>query len=93
MASFKKFLAFTAVTAAAAAGGIFLYKKLQENKLIGDQDSDDDFEDFEDDFDDDFDDFESDNRSYTAIVGESEATDVASSADDASSEYNESSAE
>ncbi len=72
MSNFKKFLGFTAITAAAAAGGIFLYKKLQENKLIDDQDEDDDFEDFEDDFDDDFDDFESDNRSYTAIVTDPE---------------------
>ncbi len=85
MASFKKFLAFTAVTVAAAAGGVFLYKKLQENKLIGDQE-DDDF----DDFDDDFDDFESDNRSYTAIVGESEATEIA---EESASESSESVAE
>ncbi|MBQ9699516.1 MAG: hypothetical protein IJV71_02740 [Lachnospiraceae bacterium] len=89
MANFKKFLAFTVVTAAAAAGGVFLYKKLQENKLIGDQE-DDDFDDFEDDFDDDFDDFESDNRSYTAIVGESEATEIA---EESASESSESVAE
>ena len=85
MANFKKFLAFTAITAAAAAGGVFLYKKLKENKLIEDQDVDDDFEDFEDDFDDDFDDFESDNRSYTSIVGDAdtaEATDEASTGTD-----------
>ena len=75
MSSFKKFLGFTVLTAAAAAGGVFLYKKLQENKLFDEQDEDDDFDDFEDDFDDDFEDFESDNRSYTAIVADNETAD------------------
>jgi hypothetical protein len=73
MSNFKKFLGFTVITAAAAAGGIFLYKKLQENKLFNEQDEDDDFDDFEDDFDDDFDDFETDNRSYTAIISDPDA--------------------
>lgn len=64
MASFKKFLAGTAITAAAVAGGIAVYKKLQENK----SNADDDFDDFEDDdFDDDFDDLEIENRNYTVL--------------------------
>lgn len=64
MANFKKFLAGTVVTAAAAICGVAVYKKLQENKAV----NDDDFDDFEDDdFDDDFDDLDIDSRNYTAL--------------------------
>ena len=52
MASFKKFLAGTAITAAAVAGGIAVYKKLQENKSNAD---------------DDFDDLDIENRNYTVL--------------------------
>ena len=48
MASFKKFLTYTALTAAAVAGGIAIYKKFQGNSV----DCDDDFDDFDDDDDD-----------------------------------------
>ncbi len=67
MSSFKKFLTYTALTAAAVAGGIAIYKKVQENKF----DCDDDFDDFDDDdFDDDFDDLDLDvdSRNYTSIT-------------------------
>lgn len=71
MASFKKFLAYTAVTAAAVAGGVALYKKVQENKANSDEDFDDfDDDDFDDDFEDDFEDLDIENRSYTAITSE-----------------------
>lgn len=64
MASFKKFLTYTALTAAAVAGGIAIYKKFQGNSV----DCDDDFDDFDDDdFDDDFDDLDVDCRNYTSI--------------------------
>ena len=69
MANFKKLLAYTAVTAAAVAGGIAIYKKFVDNDNI----DDDDFDDFEDDdFDDDFDDLDVDNRSYTSIASDTE---------------------
>lgn len=78
MAKFGKFLAATAVTAAAIAGGVVLYKKMQENKA----DVDDDFDDFEDDdFDDDFDDLDSDNRSYTSIVTDAVVADESADAE------------
>ena len=67
MSSFKKFLTYTALTVAAVAGGIAIYKKVQENKF----DCDDDFDDFDDDdFDDDFDDLDLDvdSRNYTSIT-------------------------
>ena len=64
MASFKKLLTYTALTAAAVAGGIAIYKKFHDNSV----DCDDDFDDFDDDdFDDDFDDLDVDCRNYTAI--------------------------
>ena len=72
MASFKKFLTYTALTAAAVAGGIAIYKKFQENNV----DCDDDFDDFDDDdFDDDFDDLDLDVdcRNYTSISADSTA--------------------
>lgn len=66
MANFKKFLAGTIVTAAAAICGVAVYKKLQENKASNDDF--DDFDDFEDDdFDDDFDDLAVESRNYTSI--------------------------
>ena len=74
MASFKKFLTFTAVTAAAAIGGMALYKKFQENSVDAD-DFDDDI--FDDDFDDDFDDLEVENRNYTSITPEEPAAEEA----------------
>lgn len=76
MASFKKFLTYTALTAAAVAGGIAIYKKFQDNSV----DCDDDFDDFDDDdFDDDFDDLDLDVdcRNYTSI-----STDTAAEASD-----------
>lgn len=77
MANFKKFLAGTLVTAAAVAGGIAVYKKVQENKSK----EDDDFDDFEDDdFDDDFDDLEIENRNYTSLPADAV---VATEEDDA----------
>ncbi len=64
MANFKKFLAGTLVTAAAAVCGVAVYKKIQENKAA----NDDDFDDFDDDdFDDDFEDLDIENRNYTSI--------------------------
>jgi hypothetical protein len=67
MASFKKFLTYTALTAAAVAGGIVIYKKLTNKE----EDFVDDFDDFEDDdFDDDFDDLDMDTRSYTSLTSE-----------------------
>ena len=67
MASFKKFLTYTALTAAAVAGGIVIYKKLTNNN----EDFDEDFDDFDDDdFDDDFDDLDMDTRSYTSLTSE-----------------------
>ena len=70
MASFKKFLTYTALTAAAVAGGIAIYKKFQENNV----DCDDDFDDFDDDdFDDDFDDLDVDCRNYTSISADNAA--------------------
>ena len=76
MANFKKFLAFTAVTAAAVAGGIAVYKKVQESKCDSDDDFDDfDDDDFDDDFDDDYDDLEIENRSYTPITSDTEKAD------------------
>ena len=70
MASFKKFLTYTALTAAAVAGGIAIYKKFQGNNV----NCDDDFDDFDDDdFDDDFDDLDVDCRNYTSISGDSAA--------------------
>jgi len=78
MAKFGKFLAATAVTAAAVVGGVALYKKIQENKA----DVDDDFDDFDDDdFDDDFDDLDSDNRSYTSIVTDAVVADESANAE------------
>ena len=77
MASFKKFLTYTALTAAAVAGGIAIYKKFQENNV----DCDDDFDDFDDDdFDDDFDDLDVDSRNYTSISADAteEATEEVS---------------
>lgn len=77
MASFKKFLTYTALTAAAVAGGIAIYKKFQENSV----DCDDDFDDFDDDdFDDDFDDLDVDCRNYTSISADTteEATEEVS---------------
>lgn len=70
MASFKKFLTYTAVAAVAVAGGIAVYKKVQSNKTNCDNDFDD-FEDdvFDDDFDDDFNELE-DGRNYTSITTE-----------------------
>ena len=65
---FCKFLAFTAVIAAAGAGAAALNKKFK------DQNIDDDFDD--DDFDDDFEDLDID-RGYTAIPLETEAVDEA----------------
>lgn len=81
MASLKKILAGTAIAAAAAACGVALYKKVQENKA----NSDDDFDDFEDDdFDDDFDDLEIENRNYTSLPADAVvATDEEDSADTA----------
>ncbi len=71
MASFKKFLAGTLVTAAAAVCGIAVYKKLQANNA----NDNDDFDDFEDDdFDDDFEDLDIENRNYTSISSEASAT-------------------
>ncbi|MBQ5917014.1 MAG: hypothetical protein UEA60_05630 [Lachnospiraceae bacterium] len=70
MASFKKFLTYTALTAAAVAGGIAIYKKFQGNSV----DCDDDFDDFDDDdFDDDFDDLDVDCRNYTSISADNAA--------------------
>ena len=70
MASFKKLLTYTALTAAAVAGGIAIYKKVQENKFA----CDDDFDDFDDDdFDDDFDDLDVDCRNYTSISADNAA--------------------
>jgi len=64
MANFKKFLAGTLITAAAAVCGVAVYKKVQANKA----NSDEDFDDFEDDdFDDDFEDLEIENRNYTSL--------------------------
>ena len=74
MASFKKFLTYTALTAAAVAGGIAIYKKFQGNCT----ECDDDFDDFDDDdFDDDFDDLDLDVdcRNYTSISAENSTTD------------------
>ena len=67
MASFKKFLTYTALTAAAVAGGIVIYKKLTNKN----EEFEDDFDDFDDDdFDDDFDDLDMDTRSYTSLSSE-----------------------
>lgn len=71
MKGFKKFLAATAVIAGAAAVGAVLYNKFKSNVDT------DDFDDFDDeDFDDDFDDIDMDieNRGYTSIPLENEAT-------------------
>ena len=58
MASFKKFLTYTALTAAAVAGGIAIYKKFQGNSV---------------DCDDDFDDLDVDCRNYTSISADNAA--------------------
>ena len=74
MASFKKLLTYTALTAAAVAGGIAIYKKFHDNSV----DCDDDFDDFDDDdFDDDFDDLDLDvdSRSYTSISADNASED------------------
>ena len=77
MASFKKFLTYTALTAAAVAGGIVIYKKLTDKS----EEFEDDFDDFDDDdFDDDFDDLDMDTRSYTSLT--SEDTTVVDKADE-----------
>lgn len=58
-----KAVGFIAVTAAAVAGGLALYKKFMKS----DEDFDD-FDDFDDeDFDDDFSDLDIENRGYTTI--------------------------
>lgn len=88
MASFKKFLTYTALTAAAVAGGIAIYKKVQENKL----DCDDDFDDFDDDdFDDDFDDLDLDvdSRNYTSITADNTVAEDAEATDAADTEVTE----
>ncbi len=73
MASLKKLLTYTALTTAAVAGGIALYKKFHDNSV----DCDDDFDDFDDDdFDDDFDDLDVDSRSYTSLPTDSADADA-----------------
>lgn len=60
---FGKFLGFAAITAAAVAGGMAIYKKFKQS----DEDFDD-FDDFDDDdFDDDFSDLDIENRGYTSL--------------------------
>ena len=80
MASFKKFLTYTALTAAAVAGGYVLYKKLTDNT----EDFEDDFDDFDDDdFDDDFDDLDMDTRSYTSLTSDDAVVEEDAEATDA----------
>ena len=67
MASFKKFLTYTALTAAAVAGGIVIYKKLTHKN----EEFEEEFDVFDDDdFDDEFDDLDMDTRSYTSLSSE-----------------------
>ncbi len=71
MKGFKKFLAATALIAGGAAIGAVLYNKFKANVDT------DDFDDFDDeDFDDDFDDIDMDieNRGYTSIPLENNAS-------------------
>ncbi len=70
MKGFKKFLAVVAFLGAVAAVAALLYNKFKSDAI------EDDFEDFDDeDFDDDFDDIDVENRGYTSIPLEEEATD------------------
>ena len=80
MASFRKFLTYTALTAAAVAGGYVIYKKLTKKE----DDFEEEFDDFDDDdFDDDFDDLDMETRSYTSLSSEdSTVADDTEEADD-----------